>query len=50
MLITFLRHGKPEFELTGNVRSCELSVIAKSYDLSGIGGVPPKDAIEQTKM
>ncbi len=45
MQITLLRHGKPEFELAGNVRACDLSGIAKSYDLSGILGSPPKEAI-----
>ncbi len=50
MQITLLRHGKPEFELAGNVRACELHEIAKSYDLSGIIGVPPKEAISLAKM
>ncbi len=40
-----MRHGKPEFELVGQVRACELSHIAKSYDLSGIVGSPPEEAI-----
>ena len=50
MQITLLRHGKPEFELSGNVKACELSEIAKCYDLSGIIDAPPKDAMIQTKM
>ena len=49
MQITLLRHGKPEFELTGNVKACDLSQIAKSYDLSGITGTPPKEAIALTQ-
>jgi broad specificity phosphatase PhoE len=45
MQITLLRHGKPAFELKGSVRGRELSKIAKSYDLSGIVGTPPRDTV-----
>ena len=41
MQITLLRHGKTEFDLSGNARACDLSEIAKFYDLSGIVGEPP---------
>jgi broad specificity phosphatase PhoE len=43
--ITLLRHGKPAFELKGNVRGKDLGMIAKSYDSSGIVGVPPRDTV-----
>ncbi|NOX43669.1 MAG: phosphoglycerate mutase family protein [Gammaproteobacteria bacterium] len=49
MNITLLRHGKPEFELAGNVRACDLSDFARSYDLSGITGNPPSEVIDLTK-
>jgi broad specificity phosphatase PhoE len=45
MRITLLRHGKPEFELKGNVRGQDLGMIARSYDLSGIVGSPPNAAV-----
>ena len=45
MRITLLRHGKPAFELKGNVRGKDLGMIAKSYDLSGIVDVPPSDTV-----
>lgn len=47
MQITLLRHGKPEFELTGKVRANELGEIVRSYDMSGIIGTPPVEAINQ---
>lgn len=40
MRITVLRHGRPAFELKGNVRGKDLGIIEKSYDLSGIVGSP----------
>lgn len=43
--ITLLRHGRPAFELKGNVRGKDLGVIAKSYDLSGIVGTPPRETV-----
>ena len=43
MRITLLRHGKPEFELKGNVQAKDLGEIAKSYDLSGIVGTPTRE-------
>lgn len=43
--IVLLRHGKPSFELKGNVRAKELSEIARSYDLSGIVGTPPEETV-----
>jgi broad specificity phosphatase PhoE len=46
MRITLLRHGKPTFELKGNVRAKDLSEIAKSYDLAGILGDPPRETVE----
>jgi broad specificity phosphatase PhoE len=45
MRITLLRHGKPAFELKGNVRGKDLGVIARSYDLSGIVGAPPRETV-----
>lgn len=45
MRITLLRHGKPAFELTGNVRAKDLGEIAKSYDLAGITGSPPRETV-----
>jgi len=44
-----MRHGKPEFELTGSVRACDIGGVVRSYDLSGIVGCPPDEAIELTK-
>ncbi|MES9941055.1 MAG: hypothetical protein ABW105_06325 [Candidatus Thiodiazotropha sp. 6PLUC1] len=49
MRITLIRHGKPAFELRGNVPAKALKEIAKSYDLSGIVGTPPKEAISAVK-
>lgn len=46
MQITILRHGKPEFELVGNVRAKDLSKIALSYNRSGIVGNPPKEIVD----
>lgn len=46
MEITLIRHGKPEFELKGKARSREISEVIRVYDLSGITGVPPKEASE----
>lgn len=46
MRITLLRHGKPAFELKGKVRAKDLGEIARSYDLSGIADVPPKETVE----
>lgn len=45
MRITLLRHGKPAFELKGNVRGKNLNMIVKSYDLSGIVGTPPIETV-----
>lgn len=45
MRITLLRHGKPAFELKGIVRGKDLGEIARSYDLSGIVGAPPKETV-----
>lgn len=49
MRITLLRHGKPEFELKGSVPAKELAMIAKSYNLSGIAGLPPSDTVSAMK-
>ncbi len=46
MRITLLRHGKPVFELKGNVRAKDLSEIARSYDLSGIADAPTKESVD----
>ncbi|MCU7848512.1 MAG: hypothetical protein KZQ89_11000 [Candidatus Thiodiazotropha sp. (ex Lucinoma kastoroae)] len=43
MRITLLRHGKAAFELKGNIQAKDLGEIAKSYDLSGIVDVPPRE-------
>lgn len=45
MQITLLRHGKPAFELKGNVRALELGLIARSYDLSGIADLPLDETV-----
>ncbi len=45
MRITLIRHGKPAFELKGNVRGKDLGEIAKSYDLSGIVGPAPREVV-----
>jgi broad specificity phosphatase PhoE len=45
MRITLLRHGKPAFDLKGNVRAKDLGTIARSYDLSGIAGPPPRETV-----
>lgn len=45
MRITLLRHGRPAFELKGNVRAKDLGTIARSYDLSGIVGIPPRETV-----
>ncbi len=45
MRITLVRHGKPAFELKGNVRAKDLGRIAKSYDLSGIADIPPRETL-----
>lgn len=45
MQIIILRHGKPAFELKGNARGNELGEIVKSYDRSGIVGIPPEETI-----
>jgi len=49
MKITLLRHGRPEFQLAGNVKARDLGKIVTSYDMSGIVGDAPNDAIELTK-
>jgi len=49
MQITLLRHGKPEFELTGSARACDLPEMARSYDLSGISDSPPNDVVTVAK-
>lgn len=46
MRITLLRHGRPAFELEGNVQAKDLAEIAKSYDLSGIADIPPRETVE----
>ncbi len=43
--ITLIRHGRPEFELVGNVRANELKYMIHAYNLSGIVDVPPEKAI-----
>ncbi len=43
--ITLLRHGKPAFELKGNIRGGDLGGIARSYDLSGIVDTPPSETV-----
>ena len=45
MRIVLLRHGKPSFELKGNIRGMDLGGLAKSYELSGIIGNPPIESI-----
>ncbi|MES9861226.1 MAG: histidine phosphatase family protein [Candidatus Thiodiazotropha sp. LLP2] len=49
MRITLIRHGKPAFELRGNVPANALNEIVKSYDLSGIVGTPPKEVLSAVK-
>jgi len=49
MQITLLRHGKPEFELTGTARACDLNEIARSYDLCGITDKPPSETVMAAK-
>jgi len=49
MKITLLRHGRPEFELAGNLKARDLGKMAKSYDLSGIVGNAPNGAIDLSK-
>ena len=46
MEIVLVRHGKPDFELTGNVNSKEVSEIIKRYNLSGVTEQAPEDAIQ----
>jgi broad specificity phosphatase PhoE len=43
--ITLLRHGKPAFELKGNIRGEDLGEVARSYDLSGIVDTPPSETV-----
>lgn len=45
MQIALLRHGRPAFELKGNARAKDLCAIARSYDLSGIVGAPPRETV-----
>ncbi|GAA6143206.1 histidine phosphatase family protein [Hydrogenophaga sp. 5NK40-0174] len=49
MRITLIRHGKPTFELKGNMRAGDLGQIARSYDASGISDTPGLDALEAVK-
>jgi broad specificity phosphatase PhoE len=49
MRITLLRHGKPAFELKGSAAAKDLKEIARSYDLSGIVGTPPKETVTAIK-
>ncbi len=49
MRITLLRHGKPAYELKGNVRARDLGEIARLYDSSGIVGSPPSQTIAAVK-
>lgn len=44
MEIVLIRHGKPEFELTGKFRAGELSKLVRDYDQSGIIEAPPPEA------
>jgi broad specificity phosphatase PhoE len=43
--ITLLRHGKPAYELKGNIRGGDLGEVARSYDLSGIMDTPPSKTV-----
>jgi len=49
MKITLLRHGEPEFKLSGKVKACDLGAIAKAYDVTGIVGNAPDDAVVLSK-
>ena len=44
MEITLIRHGQPVLELTGQVRSREISKFVRNYNLSGITGEPPYES------
>lgn len=46
MRITLLRHGRPAFELKGNVQAKDLGATARSYDMSGIADTPPRETVE----
>jgi broad specificity phosphatase PhoE len=42
MKIVLIRHGKPEYELAGKVRSREFSKVVRDYNRSGIVELPPQ--------
>ncbi|MEW8657370.1 MAG: histidine phosphatase family protein [Candidatus Thiodiazotropha endolucinida] len=46
MQITLIRHGRPEYQLSGRVRADELPSIAERYDASGIMDTPPSTTID----
>ncbi len=45
MRITLLRHGKPSFALKGCIQGRHLRGVARLYDLSGVEGAPPDEAV-----
>jgi len=42
MKIVLIRHGKPEYELTGKARAGEFSKVVRDYNRSGIVEHPPQ--------
>ena len=46
MEITLLRHGEPEYQLSGRAKAEEISDVVKSYDLSGIRDGPSEEVME----
>jgi len=46
MEITLIRHGEPEYQLSGRAKAEEISDVVKSYDLSGIRDGPSEEVME----
>ena len=46
MEIILVRHGRPTFELSGNVSSKRIADVVKAYNLSGVTEEPPEEALQ----
>ena len=46
MLITLLRHGRPDYPLKGLARSRDIRRIVANYDHAGIADTPPPSSLD----
>jgi len=46
MEIILVRHGRPTFELSGNVSSKKIAEVVKAYNLSGVTEEPPEEVFQ----